>query len=84
MSRQRQKAIKAYLGYWEKTPDRARHEVDCPNPDCDERLKIAKPPMGSGEMWDSLAQCPYCSGMFFYESRPRRVELAYKGKMGAA
>lgn len=81
MSRQRQKDIKAYLAYWAKKPDRAHHEVDCPNQDCDERLKIARPPMGSGEVWDSLAQCPYCSGMFFYESRPRRIELAYKGLM---
>lgn len=76
--------LKRYLAYWEKHPDLGRHEVDCPNPDCDERLNIPKPPVGSGDKWDSLAQCPYCNGMFFYVSRPRRVELAYKGKMGAA
>lgn len=73
--------LQRYLDYWEKNADVDHHEVDCPNPECDERLKIRRPPRGSGEMWDSLAECPYCNGMYFYESRPLRIDLAYKGKM---
>lgn len=75
--------LQRYLDYWSKHPQPAHHQVDCPNPACDEQLKIAKPPLGSGDMWDSLAECPYCNGLFFYESRPRRIDLAFKGKASA-
>lgn len=72
-------AIRRYEGYWAKRPDRPHHEIDCPNPCCDHRLKINRPAKGSGEMWDSLATCPYCNGTFFYESRPLRIDVAFKG-----
>lgn len=81
-------AIKRYEDYWQRCLDKDHHEVDCPNPtqhdgkdECDARLKIARPAKGSGEMWDSLATCPYCNGMFFYESRPLRIDVAFKGFM---
>jgi hypothetical protein len=72
-------AIERYETFWNKRPDRAHHEIDCPNPACDCRLKINRPARGSGEMWDSLATCPYCNGTFFYESRPLRIDVAFKG-----
>ncbi|QBJ04464.1 hypothetical protein HOV23_gp109 [Pseudomonas phage Lana] len=73
--------LSRYLAYWDKNAHVDHHEVDCPNPECDERLKIRRPAKGSGEMWDSLAECPYCNGILFYESRPLRIDIAYKGKM---
>lgn len=75
-------AIKRYETYWAKDISRAHHELDCPNPhegECDTQLKIPRPPRGSGEMWDSLATCPYCNATFFYESRYLRVDAAFKG-----
>lgn len=72
-------AIARYETYWAKQPNRAHHEIDCPNESCDHRLKINRPARGSGEMWDSLATCPYCNGTFFYESRPLRIDVAFKG-----
>lgn len=71
-------AIKRYEDYWAKDLTRAHHELDCPNPTCDKVLKINRPPK-RGEVWDSLATCPYCNGTFFYESRHLRVDAAFKG-----
>lgn len=75
----RAEAIGRYLAYWDRNLYRNHHLIDCPNPCCDERLKIARPPKGSGDMWDSLATCPYCTGTFFYESRPLRIDVSFKG-----
>lgn len=72
-------AIQSYESYWERQPGRLHHVIDCPNGACDQRLKIARPVRGSGDMWDSLATCPYCNGTFFYESRPLRIDVAFKG-----
>lgn len=72
-------SIERYEAYWAKRPDRSHHEIDCPAPFCDHRLKINRPERGSGEMWDSLATCPYCTGTFFYESRPLRIDVSFKG-----
>lgn len=75
-------AIKRYEDYWAKDISRAHHQLDCTNPhegECDAQLKIPRPPRGSGEMWDSLATCPYCNATFFYESRYLRVDAAFKG-----
>lgn len=72
-------AAQRYETYWAKDLTRAHHELDCPNPACDKVLKIPRPPRGSGEMWDSLATCPYCNATFFYESRYLRVDAAFKG-----
>lgn len=72
-------AIERYEAYWAKQPDRSHHELDCPNPPCKAVLKINRPARGSGEMWDSLATCPYCNGTFFYESRFNRVDASFKG-----
>lgn len=80
-------AIQRYEGYWERCKDKAHHQIDCPNPtrtpggedECSARLNISRPPKGRGEMWDSLATCPYCNGTFFYESRPLRIDVAFKG-----
>lgn len=73
-------AIQRYEDYWQRCLTKAHHEIDCPNTGgCDHRLKIARPAKGSGEMWDSLATCPYCNGTFFYESRPLRIDVAFKG-----
>lgn len=74
-------AIARYETFWDKRPDRSHHELDCPNPPCKAVLKINRPARGSGEMWDSLATCPYCNGTFFYESRFNRVDAAFKGFM---
>lgn len=79
--KERLESIQRYEAYWARQPDRAHHEIDCPNPACDHRLKINRPAKGSGEMWDSLATCPYCTGTFFYESRPLRIDVAFKGFM---
>lgn len=78
----RASAIKRYEDYWAKDISRAHHQLDCTNPhegECDAQLKIPRPPRGSGEMWDSLATCPYCNATFFYESRPLRIDAAFKG-----
>lgn len=73
-------AIQRYEEYWARNAAHNHHEIDCPNTTgCDHRLKIARPAKGSGEMWDSLATCPYCNGAFFYESRPLRIDAAFKG-----
>lgn len=72
-------AIQRYEAYWAKDLSRFHHEIDCPNDNCDHRLKINRPAKGSGDMWDSLATCPYCNGTFFYESRPLRIDVAFKG-----
>lgn len=72
-------AIRRYEDYWAKDLTRAHHELDCPNPTCDKVLKINRPPKRGGEVWDSLAECPYCNGTFFYESRYLRVDAAFKG-----
>jgi len=72
-------SIKRYEAYWQRCNTKAHHEIDCPNEDCDHQLKIARPAKGSGEMWDSLATCPYCNGTFFYESRPLRIDVDFKG-----
>lgn len=75
-------AIKRYEDYWAKDISRAHHQLDCTSPhegECDAQLKIPRPPRGSGEMWDSLATCPYCNATFFYESRYLRVDAAFKG-----
>lgn len=75
-------AIKRYEDYWAKDISRAHHQLDCTNPhegECEAQLKIPRPPRGSGEMWDSLATCPYCNATFFYESRYLRVDAAFKG-----
>jgi hypothetical protein len=73
-------AIQRYEDYWQRCLTKSHHEIDCPNTGgCDHRLKIARPAKGSGEMWDSLATCPYCNGTFFYESRPLRIDVAFKG-----
>lgn len=77
-------AIKRYEEYWARRFDKDHHELDCTNPhegECDARLKIARPKRGSGEMWNSLGSCPYCNATFFYESRPRRIDAAFKGFM---
>lgn len=70
-----------YQSYWIKNHHQPHHAVDCPNPACDERLKVRRPAKGSGEMWDSLSQCPYCNGIYFYESRPLSIDLSFKGFM---
>jgi hypothetical protein len=70
-----------YEAYWQRNHMLDHHEFDCPNPDCDHRLKARRPAKGSGEMWDSLAECPYCNGIFFYESRPLRIDVSFKGKL---
>ena len=72
-------AIARYETYWKRCFAKSRHHIDCPNEACDHKLKIARPERGSGEMWDSLATCPYCNGTFFYESRPLRIDVAFKG-----
>ena len=72
-------AIARYETYWAKDLTRAHHELDCPNPTCDKVLKINRPPKRGGEVWDSLATCPYCNGTFLYESRYLRVDAAFKG-----
>lgn len=72
-------AIQRYEAYWAKDLTRLHHEIDCPNENCDHRLKINRPAKGSGDMWDSLATCPYCNGTFFYESRPLRIDVAFNG-----
>lgn len=81
-ARERDERAQRYEAYWERNPHRLHHEIDCPNPACDRRLKLNRPPKGSGEMWDSLAECPYCEGTFFYESRPLRIDVAFKGFIG--
>ncbi|AUM59701.1 hypothetical protein HOS55_gp099 [Pseudomonas phage PMBT3] len=72
-------AVARYEAYWAKDLTRSHHELDCPNTTCDKVLKIARPPKRGGEVWDSLATCPYCNGTFFYESRYLRVDAAFKG-----
>lgn len=75
-------AIKRYEDYWAKDISRAHHQLDCTNPhegECEAQLKIPRPPRGSGEMWNSLATCPYCNATFFYESRPLRLDAEFKG-----
>ncbi|QYW06441.1 hypothetical protein uan_029 [Pseudomonas phage UAntarctica] len=75
-------AIAKYEEYWARCFDKDHHELDCTNPhegECEAVLKIARPPKRSGEMWDSLATCPYCNATFFYESRPLRIDAAFKG-----
>lgn len=72
-------AIQRYEAYWAKDLTRLHHHVPCPNPACGESLRINRPPKKGGEMWDSLASCPFCNGTFFYESRHLGIELAFKG-----
>lgn len=72
-------AIQRYEAYWNKDLTRLHHHVPCPNPNCKDSLRINRPPKRSGDMWDSLATCPYCNGTFFYESRYGRIDMAFKG-----
>lgn len=78
---EREKRITHYRDYWERNVRQLHHKADCVNPRCDAQLNIARPQDGSGDMWDSLAQCPFCDVMFFYESRPRSVALWARGWM---
>ena len=77
--KEKAEAIARYETYWAKDLTRSHHELDCPNPTCDKVLKINRPPKRGGEVWDSLATCPYCNGTFFYESRYLRVDAAFTG-----
>ena len=72
--------LKDYLAYWARNPGRHLHKAKCPNPSCNAELKFNRPKDDEDE-WDSLAECPYCHGMFFYVSKQSSIELYYKGKM---
>lgn len=77
--KEKAEAIARYEAYWAKDLTRLHHHVPCPNPACNENIRINRPPKKGGEMWDSLASCPFCNGTFFYESRHLGIELAFKG-----